>query len=228
MIPAQIERRSVHVRDGAAGLANQQNSRSHVPRIEAEFPKKIEAATGDICEIDCGSSRAAHTMRKHRELIVEMHVHVLMPLAGGEAGGGERILDPFRAGDVNAAVIKKRTRARFGAEYFVACRIDNYAADQLTRALQCECHVEHRKSVREVGGAVERIDVPAIFGRSRVPAALLRDDGVRGEVALQTLYNKPLTGAVGVGYQVVFALELEGVVVLATALHGSGNDGRGL
>ena len=111
-------------------------------------------------------------------------------------------------------------------EHLIASGIDDHAADQLAGAFQRQRHVEHRKSVREVGGAVERIDVPAIFGRSCVAAAFLGHDGVRGEVALQALDDQPLAGAVGFGHQVVLALELEAVIVLAAPLYRSGNERR--
>ena len=204
-------------RDGAARFANQQHSRGHVPGIQAELPEQIQPPAGDISEIDRRRAGAPHAVRKHGELIVEMHVYVLMPLARREARGRQRIFDPRRAGDMNARAVQERAGARFRAEHFIAGGIDDHAADQFARALQRESDVEHRESVSEVGGAVQRIDIPAILGGSRVPAAFLGDDRVRGKVALQALDDQPFAGAVGLGDQIVFALELEAVVVLAAA-----------
>ena len=75
--------------------------------------------------------------------------------------------------------------AAFGAEHFVAQRIEDHAGDQFARPLQRQRHVEHRKSVREIRGAIQRIDVPAIFGRAFLPAAFFGDDGMRRESALR-------------------------------------------
>ncbi len=121
-------------------------------------------------------------------------------------------------------LVQIRARSGFGAKHLIAGGIDNHAADQFARALQSEGHIEHRKSVREVGSAVERIDIPAILRRSGVAAAFFGDDGVRGEVFLQALDDEQLTGAVGFRHQIVFALELEAVVVLAAAVDRGGNE----
>ena len=82
--------------------------------------------------------------------------------------------------------------------------------------------------MREVGGAVERIDVPAILRRSRLSAAFLGHDRVRRKVTLQAIDNQALAGAVGFGHQIVFALELEAVVVLAAPLYGGRDQRPGL
>jgi len=133
---AEIERRTMHVRDGAAGLAYQQHpaAMSHGFRLNSQ--KQVQAPACDVSQVDRGRSRAPHPVRKHRELIVEMHVHVLMPFARGKAGGRERILDPRRARNANAPVVQKCARAGLRAEHLIAGGIDNDAAEQFARTLQ--------------------------------------------------------------------------------------------
>src|SRR5579862_6767961 len=75
---ANIQGRAAHVGADAAGFADQQNSRGHVPWIELEFPKHVQSATGDVCQIQRRRSRTPDAVRLHRELIEKMYVDVLV------------------------------------------------------------------------------------------------------------------------------------------------------
>ena len=68
--------------------------------------------------------------------------------------------------------------------------------------------------MREVGGSIQRIDIPAVFGGPLRPAAFFGDDGVRGKVRAQPLHHQRLGRAVGFGDQVEFAFQLEADVAL--------------
>jgi hypothetical protein len=82
-----------------------------------------------------------------------------------------------------------------------------------------ERDVINGEAMREIRGAVQRIDVPAVFrGLSRVPAAFFGDDGVSGEMPLQALNHEPLGSAVGFPHQIEFALQLEADVALEVAV----------
>ena len=74
--------------------------------------------------------------------------------------------------------------------------------------------VEHGEAVGEIGGAVQRIHVPAVFGGALVAAAFFGHDAVRGKVGAQALDDQLFAGAVGLGHQVEIALELEGDAAL--------------
>ncbi len=62
----QIERRAVHIRAQASGFANQQDASRHVPRVQVEFPEHVQAATGNVCQVEGGRSRTPHSVGKHR------------------------------------------------------------------------------------------------------------------------------------------------------------------
>ena len=64
--------------------------------------------------------------------------------------------------------------------------------------------------MREVGGAVERIDVPAVVGFGLAARAFLADDAVLRPARLQTFDNQFFGGAIGLGHQVDVALVLDG------------------
>ena len=61
----------------------------------------------------------------------------------------------------------------------------------------------------EIGGSIQGIDVPAVFGRSLLPAAFFGDDRMRWEMGLQALDDQLFAGAIGFGDQVEIALQLE-------------------
>ena len=207
-------KRAVHVAHAPAGFADQQDSGGHVPGIETEFPERVEPAAGDIGQVDRRRPGAADAVRRHGHLVIEVDVHVVMTLAAGEAGGGEAIGEARRLRHVNAAVVQPCSRSALGREHFSMERVIDHARDQLARALQAERDVEHGKCVREVGGAVQRIDVPAEFGSSVVAAAFFGDDAVGREVRAQPLDHELFAGAVGFGDEIEIAFQLEGDAAL--------------
>jgi len=84
---------TVHVGDGSAGFFDEELSGSHVPGVEPKFPESIEATAGDVGEIDCRGTSAAHSMGNHGELVVEVDIDVLVASAAGKAGGIEGVFD---------------------------------------------------------------------------------------------------------------------------------------
>ena len=87
--------------------------------------------------------------------------------------------------------------------------VEDYSGDRLASPLQPHGDAEHGKSVSEIGGAVERVDEPAIFGSALHPATFLGDNGVLRKSRPQALHDQLFGGAVGLGYQVEFALGFE-------------------
>ena len=76
--------------------------------------------------------------------------------------------------------------------------------------LQPQDNAEGRKAMGEVGGAVERIDVPAVLALHLVAGSLFAVDAVGGKGRLQLLANQLLAGAVGLGDEIDVALVLGG------------------
>ena len=157
---------------------------------------------------------AAHSVRCHGHLVIEMNVDVLVALAAGEAGGSQAVLQPFDGGDANPPVVQVRSRAAFGGEHLLPDGIVNHPGDDLAGLFQPERHVEHREAVGEIGGAVQRVDKPAVFRGALVTAALFGHDAVRGKVGAQALDDQLFAGAIGLGHQVEIALQLEGDAAL--------------
>ena len=53
MCRIETVRSARHVGADTAGLLYQENSGGHVPRVQAEFPERIEPSTGDIGKVHC-------------------------------------------------------------------------------------------------------------------------------------------------------------------------------
>src|SRR5262249_18717112 len=142
-------------------------------------------------------------------LVIEVDVDVLMPLLAGKSGRCQAVRQPPGCRHPDAPVVQPGAASALGGKQFAAHRIENHARDHFTGALEAERDVEHRKTVREVGGAIERCDVPAELGRSLVSAAFFGHDAVRRKVRSQALHYEALTGAISLRHQVEIALELE-------------------
>ena len=67
--------------------------------------------------------------------MVEMNIHVQVPLATGEAGGYQRIRKGRGPGNVNPLAVKKCAGPALGGEHLVAHRVENHARDQLALRL---------------------------------------------------------------------------------------------
>ena len=67
-----------------------------------------------------------------------------------------------RAGDAQAAVVAPGALPLLGDIHGIVGGIVDEAGDDLALALQRDRDREHRDAVQEVGGAVERVDVPDV------------------------------------------------------------------
>src|SRR3954447_11012832 len=98
--------------------------------------------------------------------------------------------------------------AAFGAEQLVAQRIEHDAGRQLAMLLERDRDRPVRQAVEEVGGAVERVDDPAVVRRAPgLDAALLHDEPVVGTAALELFLDQALGAAVGGGDEVAGSLD---------------------
>ena len=73
---------------------------------------------------------------------------------------------------VDALAVEKRSRAALRGEKFVGQWHINYAGNQFVAARQRQRDIEHGEAVRKVGGAVQRVYKPTVFGWRIMPAAL--------------------------------------------------------
>ena len=105
--------------------------------------------------------------------------------------------------------VQESPAALLAGEQLVAARIEDDPGNQFPRFFQGQSHVVNRISVREVGGAVQRVHIPAIFGGALVAAALLRHDAVIRKAGFEPLHDQLLRSSVGLGHQIESAFQFE-------------------
>ena len=120
-----------------------------------------------------------------------------------DAGGDDGVVELLATADADAALVHERAPALLGEEHLVAHRVVDDAGERLRVALEGNGDGELRDAVQKVGGAVERIDQPAVRGVfTDADAVLLHDEAVL-RPRLGQLGEDDLLGlAVGVGDEI--------------------------
>ena len=181
-VAAELIGCAVKIGNSAASFFDEQNACRGVPAIEAEFPEAIEAAGGNGGKIERGGTVAANAVRAQREIVVVMDVWASLALVNGKAGakqtGGERW--HFGYSDF-FAVEGGAFTASCGKKLFINGVVNN-TGDDLMAVRESNGHTEAGIAVGEIGGAVERVDVPAVLGVMIFAEAFFRGDGVGGEI----------------------------------------------
>ena len=159
---AELIRLAGKIGNFAAGFFHQQDARGGVPGFQAEFPETFEAANRDAGKVESGGAIAADSVRVHGEVAVVAQVGAAFAVVNREAGaqqaGGKR----FDFGDVNFVSVERGAFAASRGEEFIGDGIVDYGGDQRALLRKSEGNAETRIAVGEIGGAVERIDVPAV------------------------------------------------------------------
>src|ERR1700756_4071158 len=88
----QFKRRSVEAADLAARFFHDEHAPSGIPGIEIKFPEAIEAAAGDIAQIERRRSRAPDAVRAQRDLVIEINIGILVALMAGKTGRDQAFL----------------------------------------------------------------------------------------------------------------------------------------
>jgi hypothetical protein len=79
-----------------------------------------------------------------------------------QPAGDDRLGEPLPGGDADAPVVEESALAAFGDEHVVVRRVVGQRGDDRAFALERDRDREVRDAVQEIGGAVERIDDPAV------------------------------------------------------------------
>src|SRR6516162_9801876 len=103
---------------------------------------------------------------------------------------------------MDALVVQIRTGAAFGGEELVADRIIDDAGNDLFPAGQSERHAKYREAVGEIGGAIQRINVPTIVRVGFLAPAFFTYHRVCRAVAAKALDDKRLRPSVRFSDQV--------------------------
>src|SRR5882672_596358 len=185
------------IADFAAGFFDEEDAGGGVPLLQTKFPKAVEAAGGDGRKIERGGAIAAHAVRALGEVAVVLKVGAGFAIAHGktsaEQAGGKR--GDF--GDADFFAVESGAFAAGGGEEFVVKGIEDDGGKQRVALGKSDRNAETRVTVCEVGGAVERIDVPAEFGGAFLAGAFFGGDGMVREIFIEALDDGLLGAFVG-------------------------------
>ena len=154
--------------DPPAGLAHQQHPGGDVPGMDPELPEAVLAPGGDIGQIeraDAEPAQAAALVRDPLHLPRKAALACL-PVADRQAAADERHAHVAAPRDPDAPVVEIGTCPLLGHEQLVAQRIEDDARHDLAVLLERDRDGPVRQGVKEIGGAVDRVDDPAIVLRA--------------------------------------------------------------
>ena len=181
-------------RHEAAGLAHQQRARRDIPRRRDRAPSSNRAGRRRPRR-DRGWRRRSGAGRRSAAARRKSRAAPAQDRRGRNAAARR---PPRRRRACARAATRMRLSLRIGAlaalgdEQFVIGRIIDHAGDDGAVALERDRHREMRDAVQEIGGAVERIDDPAVASvGALVRAAFLAEEAVirprLGELGAQNL-----------------------------------------
>src|SRR5437660_11641444 len=90
-----------------------------------------------------------------------MDVRVLMPLVAGKASGNQALFDAAHSRNMTGAAVQERSASLFRREHLIPAGIVNNAGDSLALVFQRNRDAKYRVTVSEVGGAIQRVNIPA-------------------------------------------------------------------
>ena len=104
--------------------------------------------------------------------------------------------------DVNRDTVEGCSVAATGAECLVPQRVIDYADDHLSLVRQCNGDSEVGKAMGEVGGPVQRVDVPAIWALWSRHGRFFGQDLVRGKARAHHARDQGVGGFINIGDQI--------------------------
>ncbi len=119
------------------------------------------------------------------------------------AGCEHRVLESMPIAHANSLAVQLRTGAARGGELFVAHRVDDHRVFESVAVLQSDRDREVRYAVKIVGGAVERIDDPGVFGAGERLAVFLAEDAVIRIRLVQYVDDRVFGVAIDIGNEIV-------------------------
>jgi hypothetical protein len=195
---AEVPGAAVDAGEGAAGLADQEGAGGDVPGLEVILPVGVEAARGEVGEVEGGRAGAADAADLGDDAVELEEVVGRAGGAGvGEAGGDEGEAEGAGGGDVEgrwlavagagARGVDEGAVAAEGKKGLVSRRVMDDAEAGAVVIDEGDGDAEVGEAVGEVGGAVERVDDPLEdagrgsgvgAGVAGDPAGLLGEDPV--------------------------------------------------
>ena len=146
--------------------------------------------------------------------MIEVNVRILVALVAGKASGRQAFGQVRNLRNLDALLVQIGAASLLRCEQLIARRIINHAGNSPVLVFQPQGNAEYWKPVREVGGAIERVHVPAIVTAGIDQALLFTEDIVARPTRFDPLPDQNLRLAIRHGDQVRVALVLHLYVLL--------------
>jgi hypothetical protein len=195
---------SGEIGDLAAGFFDEEDARGGIPLLQVKFPEAIEAAGGDAGKIERRRAVAADAVGALREVTVVLKIGAGFAVAHGEAGAEEARGKRGDFGDADFFAVEGGAFAAGGGKKFAVERIEDHGGEKRVALSERDGNAKTRIAVREVGGAVERIDVPAEFGSSFLAGAFFGGDGMVREIFVEARDDELFRAFIGLGDEIHF------------------------
>ncbi|BAK12240.1 hypothetical protein PAJ_2160 [Pantoea ananatis AJ13355] len=195
------------VSDQSARFAHQQFTRREIPRFQTNFKVAINAACGDVRQIQRSGAGATEIGTLRKQLGHDVHISwgVLFELEG-ETGGKNGAIQIASDTAAQAVTIQLRALSAYGAEQFITHRIVNDSHFCTAFNTNGDRNREVGQAFNKVGGAIQRIDYPLnilIFALKLT--AFFSDDGMFWVRFTNDFDNQAFCVAVNIRYEVVAA-----------------------
>ena len=191
----------------AARFFEDQRRRARVPGLQARFPESVHATGSDPADIDRGRTEAPDGARLLQDLPEDLEELVGLLVNVVRKARHEHRLEHRRVcRRLQPLPVHPRSDACFRREELLAIRIVDGGDDGLPIDLEGERGAEDRHSVGEVGGAVERIEHPAMARPAHASAELFRQHVMIREALRDHRAKHPLDFEIDLGDQIDGAL----------------------
>ena len=222
------------VGDQTARFAHQQFAGSKIPRLQADFKIAINAAGGDVGEIQRSGAGAAEVGALGKQL--RDHIHKGRRVLLGferEASGENRAVEIASGAAAQTVTVKLRALTAYGGEEFVAHRIVNHRHFGTAFNAYGDRNREVRQAFDKIGGAIQRIDNPLnVLIVARQFATLFSNDGVLRVGFANHFDNQSFCITVNIGNKVVAAFlarfdRVRGFIILGNQVAGLARSAHG-
>ena len=217
---------AMQVGNNAACLLYDQRTGGDVPRFQVEFEKAIDPATGDVAQIQrCRAfAPCAGAFGQHIFQYGQIGVHHAL-VNHRKAGANQAFVHVDPLADADAAVVHKRTDATAGSKQIVAFRVIDHGLLDLAFVGQRDGNGVLRVAVQKIGGAVQRIDDPLVFGGvAGAGAGFFGQDGMFRVGFENGLDDGGFRGVVDFGNKIVgfFLFDADDIQIQRSALDQTG------
>ena len=163
-----------------ARFGDQQASGGHVPRLEADFKEAVVAPGGGVGQVQRGGTGAAQAGSFLHQVAHDVQVSIEMFEPGvGKSCADQAVGEIKTLGDAQAPVVEVSAAPARGSEKLVLGRIVHHGLGDDAFVLQGDGYGILLEAVQEVGGAVQRVDDPDVFGVALGAALFSQDRMVR-------------------------------------------------